>query len=154
MKADTKTNTCANYDRFAWDYPQMKPDEPLRLEIDIHLKTCKHCRVLFEKTMAIHQHLEYQKSLTTSPAMLTQIMEKYSQKHVTKIQFLYNLKPLAAAAIIVIMVGAGILSGRMIAGKLLPEPTVEISEPVQFLTGETFFTEADIFTPGYEFLKE
>lgn len=153
MKADTKTNLCAYYDRFMWDYPQMKPDEPFRLEIDIHLKTCEHCRILFEKTMAIHQHLEYQKSLTSSPAMISQIMEKYSEKNVTKIRFMNTLKPLAAAAIIVIMVGAGILSGRLIAGKLLPEPTVEISDPAQSLSGETFFTEADIFTPGYELLS-
>lgn len=154
MKAETRTNACAHYGRYFWDYPKMKSDEPLRLEIDSHLKTCEHCSILFERTLAIHQHLEYQKSLTTSSALLSQIMEKYSQRHATKIQFLNNLKPLAAAAIIVIMVGAGILSGRLIAGKLLPEPTVEISNPVQSLNGETFFTEADIFTPGYEFLKE
>lgn len=154
MKAKTKTNLCAHYDRYWWEYPQMKPDEPLRLDIDSHLKSCELCRDLFEKSVAIHQQLEYQQSLSTSPALLLMIMEKYREKQLTEIRFFSTIKTMAAAAVIVLMIGAGIISGHFIAGKVLPETTVEISDPAQSLTGETFFTEADIFTPGYELLSE
>jgi len=154
MKKSKKTDGCTRYDHLVWDYLEMDPDDPQRFEINNHLKSCENCRILFERTAGILQYLDFQRTLTPSPELSKQILNRFHEKKTTVVRLIYTLKSLAAAAIVVFMVAAGVFSGRFIAGKMVSEQTANIVDPVSSFAEETFFAEADFFTPGYELLNE
>lgn len=154
MNTSERPTGCKNYENFAWDYFEMPSGNAFRTEIENHLTSCERCRLKFEKTASVLQHIGFQKSMTASPEISALIIEKIKQKQHGKIRILYSLKSIAAAAVIVIMVGAGIFSGRFVAGKMVSANKAATSDPIGDFAKETYFADADFAIPGFELLNE
>lgn len=154
MKTGRGSDVCNKYQQQVWDYFEMKPHDPLREEIDNHMKACESCRVLFNRTAAVNQYLNFQKGLSDSIDVSTQVLERYHKKRKKVIPLTNTVRSLAAAAIIILMVTSGIIFGQFIAGRMIHEQASNVADPVSSVADETFFADADYFIPGYEFLNE
>jgi predicted anti-sigma-YlaC factor YlaD len=133
----------------------MKLEQPFRDEIENHLKGCESCRLAFEQNEAINRYLNFQKNLVPPSSLRSQILRKYHEKSRTETRLIYLFRPLAAAAIVILMIAAGFLSGQFIAGRFLSnEATSDVADPISLYADETFLPEADFFTPGFEYLNE
>lgn len=154
MKTIDRPTDCKNYEHLAWDYFEMPSGNAFRNEIENHLKTCENCRLKFEKTASVLQLIGFQKNMAASPEISALIIEKIKQKQHGKIRILYSLKSIAAAAVIVIMVGAGIFSGRFVAGKMVSANKAATTDPIGAFAEETYFADADFVIPGFELLNE
>lgn len=154
MKTTDKPTGCKKYENYAWDYVEMPPGDAFRTEIENHLKTCESCRLRYEKTATVLQHIGFQKNIAASPEMPALVIEKFDQRQHGKIRVLYSLKTIAAAAVIVIMIGAGIFSGRFVAGIMITANKAPTNDPIGAYAEDTYFADADFFIPGFEFLNE
>jgi len=154
MKTVETSPTCSKYHHLTWEYHELKLEQPLQNEIETHLITCESCRQAFKQIGVMQQYLHIQKSLTTPSVLRSQILKKYHEKNRTETRLIYIFKPLAAAAIVILMITAGIFSGEYVAGRFLSNEATANVDPVSFYADETFLPEADYFTPGFEYLNE
>jgi len=155
MKITNTSSACSKYYHLNWEYFELKLEQPLKSEIENHLKECESCREAFGQTEIMNQYLNFQKSLTTPSTLSLQILKKYHQKRRTETRLIYIFRPFAAAAILILMIAAGFFSGQFVAGRFWSnDATADVADPISFYANETFLPEADFITPGFEYLNE
>lgn len=152
---ETVLMDCKQIEKLAWDYFEENLPPHEHEFIESHLAECASCINVFQQTELVIHLIEQQKSLESSPFISTRILNRLEGRNRPTWKPSSILKPAWQVAVVCIVIVTGVLTGNKISTRILSsDDFAEINNTDMHYADQSFITDADYYTPGFEYLNE